>query len=86
MNTNKTKHEDDLKLLAELVADLPPVFKTKFAPLVLSLTESHERRTRILGLVQSALGQLRLDMKYIAFDLEATRRERDDYKAKLEGK
>jgi hypothetical protein len=28
-------------------------------------------------MLQDALGQLRLDMKYIMFDLEATRRERD---------
>jgi hypothetical protein len=30
------------------------------------------------------LSQLRLDMKYLMFDLEATRRERDDYKRQLE--
>jgi hypothetical protein len=30
------------------------------------------------------LSQLRLDMKYLMFDLEATRRERDEYLAKLE--
>ena len=28
----------------------------------------------------SAWGQLRLDMKYLMFDLEATRRERDAYR------
>ncbi len=42
------------------------------------------RRRRILNLVQEALSQLRLDMKYLIFDLEATRRERDQYKAQLE--
>jgi hypothetical protein len=31
------------------------------------------------------LGQLRLDMKYLVFDLEATRRERDDYRRQVEG-
>jgi hypothetical protein len=35
--------------------------------------------------VQEALGQLRLDMKYLMFDLEATRRERDLYLSRLEG-
>jgi hypothetical protein len=35
------------------------------------------RRRRILSLVQDALGQLRLDMKYLMFDLDATRKERD---------
>jgi hypothetical protein len=34
--------------------------------------------------VQDALSQLRLDMKYLMFDLEATRRERDDFRRKLE--
>jgi nitric oxide reductase activation protein len=39
--------------------------------------DSTKRRRRILNLVQEALSQLRLDMKYLVFDLEATRRERD---------
>ena len=47
--------------------------------------DSTKRRRRILALVQDALGQLRLDMKYLAFDLEATRRERDEYRRKGEG-
>jgi hypothetical protein len=46
--------------------------------------ESTRRRRRILTLVQDALSQLRLDMKYLMFDLEATRRERDEYRRKLE--
>jgi hypothetical protein len=46
--------------------------------------ESTKRRRRILTLVQDALSQLRLDMKYLMFDLEATRRERDAYHAKLQ--
>jgi hypothetical protein len=36
-----------------------------------------KRRKRILALVQEALQQLRVDMKYLVFDLECTRRERD---------
>ena len=46
--------------------------------------ESFQRRRRILNLVQEALSQLRLDVKYLMFDLEATRRERDEYRLKLE--
>jgi hypothetical protein len=41
------------------------------------VVESTKRRRRILNLVQEALSQLRLDIKYLVFDLEATRRERD---------
>ena len=47
------------------------------------IVEFTQRRRRILNLVQDALGQLRLDMKYLMFDLEATRRERDEFKARL---
>lgn len=42
------------------------------------------RRRRILELVQEALAQLRLDIKYLMFDLDATRKERDEYKAQLD--
>ena len=46
--------------------------------------ESTRRRRRILSLVQDALSQLRLDMKYLMFDLEATRRERDEHRRESE--
>jgi hypothetical protein len=46
--------------------------------------QSTLRRRRILNLVQDALSQLRLDMKYLMFDLEATRRERDVYRRQVE--
>ena len=42
------------------------------------IREATSRRKRILGLVQEALSQLRVDMKYLVFDLECTRRERDE--------
>ena len=48
------------------------------------MVECSTRRRRILNLVQEALSQLRLDMKYLIFDLEATRRERDEYREQLE--
>ena len=48
------------------------------------VVEFTQRRRRILNLVQEALGQLRLDMKYLMFDLDATRRERDVYKKALD--
>ncbi|MFN3160828.1 MAG: transcriptional regulator [Rubinisphaera brasiliensis] len=42
------------------------------------------RRRRILNLVQEALSQLRLDIKYLMFDLETTRKERDELRAQLD--
>lgn len=49
------------------------------------VVEGTRRRRRILALVQDALSQLRLDLKYLMFDLEATRRERDEYRRLAEG-
>ena len=49
------------------------------------VVEYTRRRRRILNLIQEALSQLRMDMKYLMFDLEATRRERDSYKDAFDG-
>ena len=48
-----------------------------------AIQKEDARRKGILQLVQNALGQLRLDVAYLAFDLQATRQERDELKAKL---
>jgi hypothetical protein len=71
--------------LADAIALLPTEYRSRVEPLVNRVLENAKRRRRILSLVQDALGQLRLDMKYLTFDLEATRRERDEYRQKLEG-
>jgi hypothetical protein len=70
--------------LAAALANLPPEQRSRLEPLVEQVIESTRRRRRILTLVQEALGQLRLDMKYMMFDLEATRRERDEYRQQLD--
>jgi len=48
------------------------------------IVATEQRRNKILSAVSDALGQLRLDMKYLIFDLESTRRERDELIRKLE--
>lgn len=73
----------DLQQLADAIRALPPQHAQPLAPLLEQVVESTTRRRRILTLVQDALGQLRLDMKYLMFDLEATRRERDEFRDKL---
>ncbi len=82
------KPDDEIPLeIAELVAtiqQLPVEVRRQVASSLERVVESTRRRRRILNLVQEALGQLRLDMKYLMFDLEATRRERDDYRRQVE--
>ena len=74
----------DLAELIEAVERLPLPQRGELDEILARVTDSTRRRRRILNLVQEALGQLRLDMKYLMFDLEATRRERDDYRQRLE--
>lgn len=42
------------------------------------IREDRSRRRKILDIVQEAISQLRVDMKYLVFDLECTRKERDE--------
>lgn len=70
--------------LADAINLLPEDCRQKIDPFIARVIDSARRRRRILSLVQDALSQLRLDMKYLAFDLEATRRERDEYRRKVE--
>lgn len=74
----------ELVELSIAVAELPAEHRSRVESALHLTVESTKRRRRILSLVQEALGQLRLDMKYLMFDLEATRRERDAYKQALE--
>ncbi|MCA9130157.1 MAG: transcriptional regulator [Planctomycetales bacterium] len=73
----------DLLELTAAIEALPVEHRIRLLPSLRRVTESSVRRRRILSLVQEALGQLRLDMKYLVFDLEATRRERDEFLEKL---
>ena len=67
----------DVADLAAAVSSLPGEYRSRLETLMYRVVDSTKRRRRILNLVQEALSQLRLDMKYLVFDLEATRRERD---------
>jgi len=74
----------DLSELVEAIERLPLHQRGEINEILSRVVDSTRRRRRILNLVQEALGQLRLDMKYLMFDLEATRRERDEYRQQLE--
>jgi hypothetical protein len=63
--------------LQKVIDTLPVDQRLLVQPVFQRVVESTNRRRKILQLVQESIGQLRLDMKYLVFDLEATRRERD---------
>ena len=76
------RHDDELPNelveLARRIAALPPEYQPNLEGPFSQVVESVRRRRRILGVVQEALSQLRLDIKYLMFDLDMTKRERDE--------
>ena len=74
----------DLLRLSAAIHSLPDHYSREIIPTLERVVESTKRRRRILSMVQDALSQLRLDMKYLMFDIEATRRERDEFQARLQ--
>ena len=86
MKTQNTNHSDpdqlpiDLNDLISAIQSLPEKHQTELTQPLNRVVEYTKRRRRILNLIQEALSQLRMDMKYLMFDLEATRRERDELK------
>jgi hypothetical protein len=74
----------ELQEMQKAIESLPARYRDVVTPAMQRVIECSTRRRRILNLVQEALSQLRLDMKYLIFDLEATRRERDEYREQLE--
>ena len=86
MNANQMKSANtdqlpiDLNDLISAVESLPARYRAEIEKPLNRVVEYTRRRRRILNLIQEALSQLRMDMKYMMFDLEATRRERDKYK------
>lgn len=75
----------EISALIAAIHELPAEYRARIEPTLEKVVESTKRRRRILTLVQDALSQLRVDMKYLVFDLEATRRERDHYRRQAEG-
>ena len=82
--TESVQEVHELTELLRLVDDLPAEFRPDFYQTLDRLVACLERRQRMLGYVQDSLNQMSLDLKYLIFDLEATRRERDEYRRILE--
>jgi len=69
--------------LAKYIAALPSEYQPDLEAAYNRVVDSVRRRRRILALVQEALSQLRLDIKYLMFDLEMTRKERDELRERM---
>jgi argininosuccinate lyase len=69
--------------LGKRITMMPAVYQRDLEVIYGQVVDSVRRRRRILALVQEALAQLRLDVKYLMFDLEVTRQERDSLRERL---
>jgi predicted enzyme involved in methoxymalonyl-ACP biosynthesis len=66
------------KKLAELMGEistLPKSERDKLTELAEQTQQRHEKLKHTVGSLQESLNHLRLSIKYLVFDLEATRRE-----------
>jgi len=63
---------------------MPLHLREKVMPLCDKLGHFSRLQGRLVRIAQDAVDQLQLDIKYLLFDLEATRRERDELQAHLE--
>jgi septal ring factor EnvC (AmiA/AmiB activator) len=75
------------KKLAELVQEignLPEDDRAKFSALAEQARERHEKLRKTVNSLQDSIDYLRLSIKYLLFDLEATRRENGYLRKMLE--
>ena len=70
--------------LGKKIAALPEAHFRELEGAYSHVVDCVQRRQRILKLVQESLAHLRLDVKYLMFDLEITREERDALQAQID--
>lgn len=83
-DTSSDELPRELVELGKRIAALPEQHYRTLEQPYAQVVDCVRRRRRILNLVQEALSQLRLDVKYLMFDLEVTREERDGLRAQLD--
>ncbi len=72
---NEQDFQNKMTELLGQINDLPAEERPKLERLARETQSRHERMKKTLGELQESLDQLRLTVKYLVFDLEATRRE-----------
>jgi regulator of replication initiation timing len=69
--------------IRQRVQDLPVDLRGKLEEMLEQIVESHQQRRQLIAEAMDALAELRIQLKYVIFDLEATRRENEDLKRRL---
>jgi nitric oxide reductase activation protein len=76
----------ELVELWERVQSQPAEVRAELEPLVADAVEQARFRGRVMTVARDALERLKLDLELARFDLDATRREREDLRRLLESR
>ena len=75
---NEQEFQQKLGDLIKQISDLPDADRARLQELAQETNNRHSSMKKTITDLQESLDYLRLSIKYLVFDLEATRRERDD--------
>jgi chromosome segregation ATPase len=81
---DENEFNNKLRELINEIAALPKDKQEQLKPLVEETKKRHEDIKEDISKISRSLADLRICLKYLLFDLEATKRERDKMKAKLD--
>jgi hypothetical protein len=81
---NETDFQSKLSELMGEISTLPASERRRLQKVATDTQQRHERLSRTVGSLQESLDYLRLSIKYLVFDLEATRRENGYLRRMLE--
>src|SRR5687767_2719858 len=81
---NEQEFQTKLAELMGEISTLPPTERQKLQKLADETRQRHERLRQTVSSLQESLDYLRLSIKYLVFDLEATRRENGYLRKMLE--
>jgi hypothetical protein len=84
MYMNEQEFQTKLAELMGEISTLPPTERQKLEKLADETRARHERLRQTVSSLQESLDYLRLSIKYLVFDLEATRRENGYLRKMLE--
>jgi hypothetical protein len=68
----------EIEELRGYLNQLPLPWRERMFPLCERVTQYIRLQNKLLRMAQDTVEQLQLDVKYLVFDVEATRRERDE--------
>jgi hypothetical protein len=81
---NKEHLPQELTDLRSHLESLPLHLRAKMMPLCDRVCHIARLQSRLVQIAQDTVDQLHLDVKYLLFDLDVTRRERDTLRQELE--